>query len=168
MKNIKGNLFHTSCNALCITTNGFIKTNGECVMGKGCAAEIAKQIPSIPRHLASLIKLHGNITQIIQVGVPTVLAFPVKPVTTINDGTNVVNHMAHRIPIGGSVPGWAAKANISIIIQSAHELVALADKYNWTDVLIPRPGCGAGELNWSDVEPVLQTILDDRFSAITF
>ena len=38
----------------------------------------------------------------------------------------------------------------------------------WSKVLIPRPGCGYGELNWQDIKPLLESILDDRFISVTF
>jgi len=39
MKELRGNLFHTPCDVICITTNGFVKRNGEAVMGRGCAVQ---------------------------------------------------------------------------------------------------------------------------------
>jgi hypothetical protein len=71
--------------------------------------------------------------------------------------------------IRGRVPGWACIAQLPLIEQSAHQLVTLADKRGWKSVCIVRPGCGAGELNYTkDVEPILSSILDDRFDVITF
>ena len=37
MKEITGNLFDQTADAICITTNGFVKDNGRCVAGRGCA-----------------------------------------------------------------------------------------------------------------------------------
>ena len=41
MIEIKGSLFNEPCDAFCITTNGFIKKDGTCVMGRGCAKQAA-------------------------------------------------------------------------------------------------------------------------------
>jgi len=97
------------------------------------------------------------------------VAFPVKPSAAIVDGRNVVRHLRQRFAIGQSVPGWACVADPALIGQSCLELVALADAHGWRRVLLPRPGCGAGELDWAqDVRPLLCGLLDDRFTAITF
>ena len=62
----------------------------------------------------------------------------------------------------------ATKQDIEIIKQSAYQLVELADSNPWNTIVLPRPGCGAGELSWEQVEPVLANILDDRFKVITY
>ena len=41
MKEIRGDLFTQEADTICITTNGFVKANGECVMGRGCAKQLA-------------------------------------------------------------------------------------------------------------------------------
>ena len=169
MKNIKGDLFAQKADAICITTNGFVKSNGECVMGKGCAQKATQLWPSIAARLGGLLKEHGNRVMVVgKTDCYAIVSFPVKPVKETFDGDNAVRHMASRFQKGDAVPGWACKARTSIIQESARQLVEIADKRGWTNVVIPRPGCGAGELSWSEVEPMLQAILDDRFSSITF
>jgi hypothetical protein len=65
-------------------------------------------------------------------------------------------------------PSPPPKARIDIIVQSAKELVKLADHNKWSKVYLPRPGCGAGELTWADVKPAIENILDNRFIVCTF
>lgn len=130
--------------ALCITTNGCVKTNGECVMGRGIALEAKKRIPQLPRILGSMIKSRGNHVHVLGLcGKIALLSFPVK----------------HH---------WRDKADINLIKRSARQLVAIATANGWNKVLIPRPGCGNGKLSWADVKPVLDNILDDRFHIITW
>ena len=74
------------CDALCVTTNGFIKANGECVMGAGIAKRIKDMLPNVPSMLGKLIKRNGNITQIIlgpcnDTNGGTLVALPSKPVS---------------------------------------------------------------------------------------
>ena len=76
--------------------------------------------------------------------------------------------MRSRFKAGDTVPGWACIASLDIIEDSAKAVVRAADKYQWHNVIIPRPGCGAGELNWSTVKSVLEKHLDDRFNVISY
>lgn len=56
MKEARGNMLDMDCDALIITTNGFTKTNGEAVMGRGIAKQIADLMPEIPK------KIRRNVT----------------------------------------------------------------------------------------------------------
>lgn len=66
------------------------------------------------------------------------------------------------------VPGWAVRAHLDIIGRPAAELANLASREGWKKVLLPRAGCGAGERLWSEVHPILERFLDDRFDVITW
>ena len=37
---------------------------------------------------------------------------------------------------------------------------------NFSSVLLPKPGCANGGLNWEQVKPLLEQYLDDRFTII--
>jgi len=151
-----------------ITTNGFVKTNGECVMGRGCARQAAARYPEIPAQIGGLILRYGN--RVFNLGVKPdgkrILSFPVKPVTVLFNGKNAVKHMQKRFRVGDKVPGWAAIADLQIIERSAGQLSAITDKLKLDKVFLPRPGCGAGQLCWSAVKPVLERYLDDRFTVV--
>lgn len=172
MREAKGNLLAMDCDALCITTNGFVKANGECVMGRGIAKQVQKYLPNIPKDLGKLIKTGGNRVHLIyperrDENIPAVISFPVKPVNKVCESHNdYVSHMNFKI--GDIIAGWACKADPAIIEQSAIQLVELANQYDWETILLPRAGCGAGELNWQDIKPILDSVLDDRFTAVTF
>ena len=169
MIEIKGNLFNEQCDALCITTNGFIKKNGNCVMGRGCAKQAADYWPQLPKIIGQNISNYGNIVfNLFFSDGKQLLTFPVKPIFVIFDGKNCVKHMKNKFNIGDSVPGWAAVADIKLIKTSATQLVTIVNNYKWDKIVIPRPGCGAGELSWSVVKHELDKILDDRFYSITF
>ena len=79
MKEIYGNLWDYCGKikdvAIAITTNGFVKKNGECVMGRGCAYEATLQYPGISKVLGNLINTNGNNVHRIREGV---YSFPVK------------------------------------------------------------------------------------------
>ena len=171
MKEIKGELFSHigTADIVCITTNGFVKSNGLAVMGKGCAKQATEKWPKIQSKLGNRIRARGNIvTGLIKEGNTVIAAYPVKPVSEVFTGENAVKHMRDKFKVGDTVPGWACLANIEIIKKSARKLVAIADHFNFTNIVIPRMGCGAGELMWSEVRKHVENILDDRFSVITF
>lgn len=171
MKEAIGNMLEVDCDAIVVTTNGFVKTNGECVMGKGIAKQIAELFPEFPKLLGTRITKMGNrVHWFTQPNIDEVIVtFPVKNATEVYDGTNVVNHMKSKFTIGDIVAGWACKAQLELIEQSAHQLVHMTDEFGWSNVICPRFGCGAGELDWeTEVKPLVEPILDDRFTVYTF
>lgn len=151
--------------AVCVTTNGFVKRNGQCVMGRGIAKAVCDKYAdlNITKLLGDKITANGNIVQVItNVGNNVLIAFPVKKVMCHCDGNNVVVHMAYNYKKGDVVPGWACKADIGLIEQSCLQLLELIKTLGVERVYLPRPGCGAGELKWEDVKNVLERTLDDE------
>lgn len=157
--------------AICITTNGFVKKNGEAVMGRGCAAEAAKRFKGLKASFGKKMRKEGNFPHIIaQAEEFDLLSFPVKPVSSMcrHDKANVVRHMQNKFNRKDIVPGWACVAELDIIARSARLIRTLVDFKEYKAVVLPRPGCGAGELNWKQVKPVLNEYLDSRYYCITF
>lgn len=169
-----GDVFKKSMDALCITTNGYVAA-GKAVMGRGIALKIQEYCPKIKVDLGRRIiregadKVHLVYDNKDDV---SILAFPVKPDSTIcNDSkSNIVKHARGKFKAGGVVPGFYAVADLDIIKASAKQLIQMADANpEWKRIMLPYPGCGAGELSWKrDVEPVLSVLLDDRFIVVTF
>ena len=139
-------LQHEEC-FLCITTNGTVKKNGECVMGAGIAKEAAHFFPRLPADLGKEITKHGNRMHYLG---DNLLSFPVK----------------HN---------WFENADIELIKESCKSLMEaldyLAMEYDVEEctALLVRPGCGNGKLDWeTEVKPVIAPLLDDRVYVITF
>lgn len=144
MKEVTGNLWTYPADVRVITTNGTVKKNGECVMGRGCAAEAKQRWPDVPKMLGAHLEARGNIPMRFPDNLGLVLlSLPVK----------------HQ---------WYEKADPKLIEVSAKILAAWADLHKWETLVLPRPGCGNGGLRWENVKPVLEPILDDRFHVITF
>jgi hypothetical protein len=59
-------------------------------------------------------------------------------------------------------PGWALKAEQSIVERSARQLMEVIEWKKWKSVLLTRPGCYNGGLDWDVVAPMLELILDHR------
>lgn len=130
----------SSPGVIVITTNGFVKRNGEAVMGRGCAAEAKQRYPSLPVLLGRLLSAYGNRCFLMTLpDIGELITFPVK----------------HN---------WYEVADSVLIERSAKQLVAIADNWGFEEIWLPRPGCGNGKLSWEHVvKPLLEPILDDRF-----
>lgn len=146
MREVKGNLFDYPADAICITTNGDVNTKGLAVMGAGVAKQLTERVPNVRRVVGDMIKRDGNVVNLIMTGLPfdglqsAIVSFPVK------------EH-------------WYETARLDLIWGSALALEQMADHFGWKVVALPRPGCGNGGLDWSDVRPVLEEAWgkDDRF-----
>ena len=154
----------TDC-VICITTNGFIKRNREAVMGRGIALSAQQKINGLSSILGNKIINNGNITQLLYKYEDTILvSFPVKyaimKLENESDLERVVPHMRRRYKVGHYVPGWACVADLNIIKRSYKQLLELMKNLPGKDVYLPKPGCGAGMLNWCDVKPILTPVHD--------
>lgn len=164
-----GDMFHIPNDCFVVTTNGYVTKSGNAVMRRGCAKRLAELFPDVKQVLGKQIKDNGNITQILRMA-PTVVALPVKPAADIANTalSNVVTHARGMYLTGGTIPGYHCKAELNIIRKSIKDLVTLADAEGWQNVVMPRPGCGFGELSWHDVKPILDDLLDERFIVCHF
>lgn len=140
MIEIVGDLWHLHQQGVvvAVTTGGAVDRNGLALMPRGCARQALERYPDLNRILGSLIVQHGN--HVFDLG-RRLVSFPVE-------------ENPYQVP------------EPRLIEQSCCELVALTDYKNWQEVIVPRPGCGAGGLNWDEVKPILEPFLDDRFKVI--
>jgi hypothetical protein len=169
MLEVYGNLWDYPADLRVITTNGFVKKDGSCVMGRGCAKQAAEKWLELPRLLGMAITKAGNKVHVFHW--LQLATFPVKPISEKchSDKANVVKHMQSKFVTGSMVPGWACIANHEIIKTSAIQLANFVNKHpEYKTIVCPRFGCGAGELDWSVVKNIVAPILDDRFHIITF
>ena len=135
--------------AICITTNGIVKTDGCAVMGAGIALQANKMF-HLDRKLGGYIKRYGNrpfnlgkIKREKDNAVITLFSFPTK----------------HH---------FKEDSNINLILNSAIEIKIMADKFKINNVYTVPPGCGLGNLNYQNtVKPWLEQIFDsDNFIVV--
>lgn len=124
---------------LCITTNGSVNRRGECPMPRGCARQARERFPELPRTLGRLLQNRG--LRVCELG-HGLVSYPVE------------EH-------------WLATPDLRLIESSARQLRELADTREWPLVILPRPGCGGGGLEWAQVRPLLAPHFDRRFRIIT-
>ena len=157
--------------AICITTNGFSTQRGA-VMGMGIAKAYSDRNPEAPRLLRAKLLANGNIVQEICKDQGTaILAFPVKPVKIImSSHDEVVSHARSKYRVGSSVPGFHCVADPAIISRSCKELMAYADVHKYRHIVLPIPGCGAGELSFNNdgIRAICESLLDSRFYMMSF
>lgn len=118
----------------CVTTNGVVKSNNELIMGAGIALTAKQKFSGLPKILGNLVKEHGNHVYIIPE--IQIASFPTK------------NH-------------WRDNSDINLIEQSCKELVEKSK--DWDLVVLPRPGCSLGKLEWDQVKPILIRYFSDKF-----
>ena len=114
-----------------ITTNGYVKNNGQAVMGRGTAKAAADLHKDLPAYLGDLILAYGNRPFLLPYNFITL---PVKY-------------------------NWDEPADLELIGQSLDRLWFLLRTYDWfgnKQVYLPRPGCGNGQLDWAQVKPVVE------------
>lgn len=137
MLEVKGDMWQSPAHFYIICTNGVLSENGSLVMGKGIALEAKKRFPGLPQKLGMWVREWGN--RVFICHEELLITFPTK------------RH-------------WRDDSDLWLIEQSAKQVVEIVDKYEIKSVAMPRPGCGAGNLSWTQVKPWLVNILDDRFT----
>lgn len=156
------NLWDVEADAVVITTNGFVKANGEAVMGRGCAKEAAMRWPWLPRALGGRLSRNGNHLYAWRPG----------------EDSNTESFYIATFPVKRH---WKEPASRELIAQSVGELLLFVKAHETANpikrVVMPRPGCGNGQLCWNTCgdhclgDPVwdlLKDRLDDRFIVVNY
>ena len=153
MKEVRGNIwdFHNQGHWIVITTNGTVRKDGACVMGRGVAKQAADKFPKIPYILGERLMSWNRNNHVQPLDITyRIICFPVK----------------HN---------WRDAANLELISRSCAELVTCIDNFEVCcpddfpaegKIYMVRPGCGNGQLDWKDVKPILEKYLDDRFIVV--
>jgi hypothetical protein len=142
MKELKANIWDCITDPVetvpCITTNVSINGKGNCVMGRGVAAEAALKFPSLPEMLAKKIREEGNrVHMFLPFPGNVVITFPVKY-------------------------EWFQRANLDLIAKSTDQLKTIATEAKDVKFYLPRPGCGNGRRDWlSEVKPIVSSLPDN-------
>ena len=110
------------------TVNGTVNSHGQAVMGAGCALEAAHRYPWLSFRYGQRLQLFDfGVCLIVEA---KLILFPTK-----------------RHPREDS--------RISLIRQSCKEVRTLFEGTE-IKIVLPRPGCGYGNLDWRTVKPVLE------------
>lgn len=139
MQQLRGDLFHPLYDSppwwRGITTNGYVRKDGQAVMGRGVALQAKTKWPDLPARLGAHLQHEGNTVHFFSD--LRCYTFPVKAV-------------------------WDRPALPSLILESAEVLAAWARSCPEERFLLVRPGCGNGQLKWQHVEPLIAPVLPDN------
>jgi len=129
--------------AICCTINGVVKKSGELVMGAGIAKGFASEYSWIAKNWG------GRVGQ-------------------LKEFQLFVTLMAKRPHLVGlpTKYHWKDDSNLPLIQKSLIELEDITTRLGWKKVLLPRPGCKNGGLEWEQVQPLCDYYLDNRFTVI--
>jgi hypothetical protein len=129
---------------IAISTNGFIKKNGEAVMGRGCAKQATLMFEGLAKRFGTYLKEHGNV-----------------PGYLFVQGAVYGDPAWDRLMILPVKHNWWEKADIHLVTTSILFLNGEAcHNPDWT-FHVPRLGCGNGKLNWSDVRERMVPLPDN-------
>lgn len=161
MRECFGNLFDLDkFDAICVATNGIVKSSGLAVMGAGVAKICAQTWPQTQVALGECLSLSNqnipfqigiidkktneyikNIIEETDTNVCRVFSFPTK------------NH-------------YSDQSDINLIKSSCKFIIDFANLLNLNNIGIHKVGCGLGGLDFNLVKPILSDYLDDRFILI--
>lgn len=157
MIEIKGNYWDAAKNdnpyrydAIVCTTNLTIKKDGSLVMGAGIARDFKERFKGINMNWGDRL-MRGKHKE----------GFMVSTLKAYLGGERILSLVA--FPTKDS---WKDNSIPELIRNSALTLKQTADIMGWHYVLLPRPGCGMGGLEWENVKPLLN-MLDERFKVIS-
>jgi len=154
-KEITGNAFNNpyleEIDAIVITTNMSTKRNGKAVMGAGMAKDAKSRFHGIDEDLGALIRDKGSVV------------FPIR-----NEKFSIgKNYKEIEIVCFPTKYEWWEQSNIQLIEDSLKKLIDLVNERKWKKIILPRPGVGAGKLDWENkVKPLLEKYLDERFLVV--
>lgn len=141
-KEVEGDIFELAPNydAIAVTTNGILKNDGTLVMGAGVAKSFAKRFPTLPKMMGDYVADVGNSVGLFKVDDFKVFSFPTKH-------------------------DWRDASDIDLIVKSHGVLLGLMDIFEIKSILLPRPGCSNGGLDWEFVKSHLQ--VDERITYVS-
>lgn len=172
-------IWSTPADAIAITTNGVVRRDGACVMGRGLAAQARKHCPRIEFVLGAAILGAQRWAKENRVFPDRAPGCPLGIPSKVYGVALVAGNVPHDLGRWSGPAGqcdivsfpvkwrWDEKADLELIRVSAALLRDLVARRGWRKVLLGRPGCSNGRLNWDDVRPVIAPLLPDQVVVVT-
>lgn len=154
MIELNGDLFYLAktykADLIVCTTNLQIKKNGCLVMGAGIAKQFRNRYPGIDAYFGETLE-------------------------KLNPGIRLVNeprlmiYFADDFKVMAMATKWHWKypSKLKFVKSSLEELLNFVDNSDMKTIVMPRPGCGNGGLNWEEVKQVMMDLgYDNRFIVV--
>ena len=151
-----GDILSYPAQAIVIPTNMQYKMRTKkvavAIMGAGLAKAAAKKWPRLPEHLGKSLQIQNEYQ-----------SFATSPYCYWEPDTDE--------PVVACLPTkhhYRDDSSLGLISVMLDGLVGLADANGWTEVAVPRLGCGLGNRDWiTEVKPLMESKLDSRFVVVT-
>ena len=135
---------------ICFTSNKIIKTQQKLVMGAGIAKQFRDKYQNLDSDIAQRILSGQHTNHIVMVRESK---YTRTPSNTYISTFPTKNNYIHP-------------SDIELIQTSAKTLLDIVNAVGFRKILLTKPGCGRGNLNWEDVKLIIEPILDNRFIII--
>lgn len=167
MQEVKEDLFKCihdpEVDAICITTNGNYSRSGVALMGGGCAGEAARRWPEMPIRLGKMLKTFSS-------NIPFVIGAVDENAEALELTKNLIDSRQYKCLVFSfpTINNLIDGSKLDLIKRSAIIMTDYANQYKLKKIILGRPGVGIGGLQWAEVKPEIETILDDRFVVVSF
>lgn len=139
MKLATGNMFDHPASLILVTTNSFVRSNGELVMGRGAAAELRRHMPNAERIFGTKVWARSQRRSNLQTDYGVIVCPPY--------GIFQAKHH------------WGKPAVPELIAYSVSCLQSIARNYH--SISLNYPGIGNGGLTREAVWPLIQGLPDN-------
>lgn len=145
--------------AVVCTINQIVMANGKLVLGGGIAREFRDNFPGIDREWGARIS-----RDLMNKGNPTWGDLLI--LTHVDEiPKNKYSHLFQWYVGLPTKRDFKDDSPEELVIKSCKGLKYIADSLGWENVLLTRPGCGLGGLEWKNVKKKI-LFLDDRFTVM--
>lgn len=149
--------------ALVCTTNCVVKNYNQLVMGAGIAKDFKERFGYLPELWGYYQKDHNARMK----SKYAAHVFATKHIHKETSREPIVEFIYNGWLIAFPTKlDWKNPSIYKLIECSAQQLLTVSNALNIDSVLMTRPGCGNGGLQWPKVKEILDEILDDRFVVI--
>jgi hypothetical protein len=136
--------------------NAYIKNNGKAVMSQGCSLVAKERFKGIDANWGRELEIQGRKRG--NYGM-------IKTEAVGNYPSIIWNKRDVTVVAFPTQWHFIEQSDLSLIERSCSVVLAMADRYQWTNIYSPRLGTGQGQRDWAtEIKPILIDYFDERFT----